>query len=67
MASNSLVMPCGPITLTANFEKAWPWVYDKNDNGKIDYWEMVDALMDYLVGDITYSQMVDVLMEYLTG
>jgi len=44
-----------------------PWIYDININGKIDFKEMVDALMDYLLGKITYSQMVEVLMLYLTA
>ena len=47
-------------------ELPWsPWVYDKNFNSKIEYGEMVDALMDYLIGTIKYSQMVQVLMQYL--
>ena len=43
-----------------------PWIYDTNHNWKIEYSEMVEALMDYLIGNITYAQMVEVLMLYLT-
>ncbi len=52
------------------FEDGAPWsclAYDANFNGKIEYVEMVDALMDYLTGTISYSQMIDVLMCYLTS
>ncbi len=43
-----------------------PCIYDTNDNGKIGYAEMVDALLDYLTGEINYGRMVDVLLAYLT-
>ena len=44
-----------------------PEDYDFNMNDKIDYSEMVSALMDYLKSDISYSQMDEVLMLYLMG
>ncbi len=43
-----------------------PWIYDTNHNWKIEYSEMLDALMDYLIDNITYAQMIEVLMLYLT-
>ncbi len=50
------------------FNDGAPWScldYDANSDGKIEYVEMVDALMDYLTSGISYSQMIDVLMCYL--
>ncbi len=47
-------------------DEYWPpWIYDTNQNSKIEYVEMVDALMDYLTSTLSYSQMIDVLMCYL--
>ncbi len=49
-------------------EEWTPTVYDTNpQNDKIEYGEMVNALMDYLTGTISYSQVIDVLMCYLTS
>jgi len=51
-------------------DEATEWnclLYDDNQNNRIGYNEMVNALMDYLADQITYSQMVDVLMCYLTS
>ena len=44
-----------------------PLVYDGDHSGKIEFNEMVFALMDYLASEITFNQMVEVLMVYLTG
>ncbi len=41
--------------------------YDRNDTGKIEYAEMVDALTDYLSGDLPYGRIICVLMAYLTS
>ncbi len=52
---------------SCEFIPLWsPWQYDMNHNHSIDFAEMIDALMDYLIDDISYSQMIDVLMEYLS-
>ncbi len=54
-------------SITANFAiDEWSClVYDSNHNDKIEYAEMVDALMDYLTSTISYAKMIDVLMCYL--
>ncbi len=59
----------GDYSVIANFEEE-PWSpsnYDENQNDKIEYWEMVDALTDYVTGNIDYSQMIDVLTCYVVG
>ncbi len=59
----------GNYTITANFAlDEWSClVYDNNLNAKIEYVEMVDALMHYLTSTISYAKMIDVLMCYLTS
>ena len=57
----------GTVDMGAYEYAGWSaWDYDLNENGRIDYSEMVNALMDYLLSNISYGQMVNVLMLYLT-
>jgi hypothetical protein len=53
----------GHVTVTG--DQCNPYVFDTDDDGKIGFSEMVDALMDYLTGGIEYNCMVDTLMLYL--
>ena len=54
--------------LGRNVVAEWtPLAYDGDHSGKIEFNEMVLALMDYLASEITFNQMVEVLMVYLTG
>ncbi len=64
---NTTITMNGDYSITANFAlDEWSCLdYDANSNGKIEYVEMIDALMDYLTSGISYSQMIDVLMCYL--
>ncbi len=41
------------------------WYYDRNDDQRMSYAEMISALGDHLAGEIRYSQMVGVLLWYL--
>lgn len=58
----------GIVDIGADEEAEWTCMdYDANLNMKIDFPDMVDALMDYLTSKLSYPQMVAVLMCYLTG
>ena len=65
-AMSTIIVMNADYAVDAGFNyKACKWDYDTSGNCKISYVEMVDALMEYLLGNCSYKLMVDVLMQYL--
>ncbi len=65
-AMSTIIVMNADYAVDAGFNhKACAWDYDMSGNCKISYVEMVDALMEYLLGNCSYKLMVDVLMQYL--